>query len=132
MKKQMLFISTMLIVALGGVSLNANNNGTGFHVDEERIIIHQETEDPLEESLDLVVYYNTTTGQISVETYVNQWIWVYIMDAQTGAVFSVDVIDPSYNYGDIYHTYAPSAAGEYCILFQSNSAEAYGYFSVSL
>lgn len=128
----MLFISTMLIVALGGVSLNANNNGTGFHVDEERIIIHQETEDPLEESLDLVVYYNTTTGQISVETYVNQWIWVFIIDHVTGTVHSVDIIDPSYNYGHTYYTYAPSAPGEYCILFQSNTAEAYGYFSVSI
>ncbi len=132
MKKQMLFISTMLLVALGGVSLNANNNGTGFHVDEERIIIHQETEDPLEESLDLVVYYNTTTGQISVETYVNQWIWVFIIDHVTGTVHSVDIIDPSYNYGHTYYTYAPSAPGEYCILFQSNTAEAYGYFSVSI
>ena len=122
----------MLIVALGGVSLNANNNGTGFHVDEERIIIHQETEDPLEESLDLVVYYNTTTGQISVETYVNQWIWVFIIDHVTGTVHSVDIIDPSYNYGHTYYTYAPSAPGEYCILFQSNTAEAYGYFSVSI
>lgn len=128
----MLFISTMLLVALGGVSLNANNNGTGFHVDEERIIIHQETEDPLEESLDLVVYYNTTTGQISVETYVNQWIWVFIIDHVTGTVHSVDIIDPSYNYGHTYYTYAPSAPGEYCILFQSNTAEAYGYFSVSI
>lgn len=128
----MLFISTMLIVALGGVSLNANNNGTGFHVDEERIIIHQETEDPLEESLDLVVYYNTTTGQISVETYVNQWIWVFIIDHVTGTVHSVDIIDPSYNYGHTYYTYAPSTPGEYCILFQSNTAEAYGYFSVSI
>lgn len=97
---------------------------------KEIIIQQPEDEDPSEESLNLLVYYNTTTGQISVETYVNQWIWVYIMDAQTGAVYSVDVIDPSYNYGDIYHTYAPSVAGEYCILFRSNTAEAYGYFTI--
>ena len=87
-------------------------------------------EDPSEGFLDLIVYLNPATGQISVETFVNQWIWVFILDAQTGAVYSVDVIDPSYNYGDIYHTYAPSVAGEYCILFRSNTAEAYGYFTI--
>lgn len=97
---------------------------------KEIIIQQPEDEDPFEESLDLIVYLNPTTGIISVETFANQWIWVFIMDAQTGAIYSVDVIDPSYNYGEIYHTYAPSTAGEYCILFRSDDAEAIGYFSI--
>ena len=92
--------------------------------------ITEDNEDPSEDPLDLVVYLNTSTGQISVETYVNQWLWVYIINANTGGVYSVDFIDTTQNNGSIYYTYAPSLPGNYCILFQSASAEAYGYFTI--
>lgn len=92
--------------------------------------IVEEHDDPLEESLNLIVSYCSSTGQITIETYVNQWFWVYIINAETGAVCSVDCIDASLDNGWIYHTYAPSLPGNYYILFQSYSQEAYGYFTI--
>lgn len=97
----------------------------------EEIIIISEGDDPSEDPLDLVVYLNTSTGQIAVETYVNQWIWVFIINSNNGSIYSVDVIDTTLNNGSVYYTYAPSLPGNYCILFQSYSAEAYGYFTIN-
>lgn len=97
----------------------------------EEIDIICEGDNPSEEPLDLVVYLNTSLGQISVETYVNQWIWVYIYNTDSGSIYSVDVIDATLNYGSVYYTSAPSLPGNYCILFQSSSAEAYGYFTIN-
>lgn len=95
----------------------------------DRIIL--EEDDPIEEQFDLVVYLNTATGQISVETYVNQWLWVYIFDVKTNTICSFDVIDPLYNYGNTYHTFAPTTIGNYCILFCSEAAQAWGFFSIN-
>lgn len=97
----------------------------------EEIVIISEGDDPSEVPLDLVVYLNTSTGQIAVETYVNQWIWVYIYNTNNGSIYSVDIIDATLNYGSVYYTYAPSLPGNYCILFKSTSAEAYGYFTIN-
>lgn len=92
--------------------------------------IIEESDDPSEDSLELIVSYCPSTGQITIETYVNQWFWVYIINAETGAVCSVDCIDASLNNGWVYHTYAPSLPGNYYILFQSYSQVAYGYFTI--
>ena len=93
-------------------------------------IFPEEVENPFEEPLDLIVHFNTATGLLLVETYVNQWLMVYIFDTDTGFVYSVDAIDPLQNYDSIYYTYAPSLPGNYCILFQSGSSEARGYFTI--
>ena len=127
MKKTMLRLKQLFILGmtLFSVPLMADNP-----LIVEIPTIAEDNEDPSEDPLDLVVYLNTSTGQISVETYVNQWLWVYIINANTGGVYSVDFIDTTQNNGSIYYTYAPSLPGNYCILFQSASAEAYGYFTI--
>lgn len=127
MKKKMLRLKQLFILemTLFSVPLMADNP-----LIVEIPTITEDNEDPSEDPLDLVVYLNTSTGQISVETYVNQWLWVYIINANTGGVYSVDFIDTTQNNGSIYYTYAPSLPGNYCILFQSASAEAYGYFTI--
>lgn len=127
MKKKMLRLKQLFILGmtLFSVPLMADNP-----LIVEIPTIAEDNEDPSEDPLDLVVYLNTSTGQITVETYVNQWLWVYIINANTGGVFSVDFIDTTQNNGSIYYTYAPSLPGNYCILFQSASAEAYGYFTI--
>ena len=96
----------------------------------EEIPLEQEDDDPSEDPLNLVVYLNTAIGQIYVETYVNQWIWVYITNVDTGAIYYWDVIDGSLYNGTIYHTSAPTMPGNYSISFMSNNAEAHGYFSI--
>ena len=85
---------------------------------------------PSGELVFLEVYLNTSTGQLSVETNVNQWMWVYILDADTGVVYSIDYIDPSLNYGNVYTTNAPSLPGNYCVYFQSGTTIAMGYFTI--
>lgn len=129
MKKTVLKIKTLFILGmmvLLPVTLLADNppiTAIGIISDEE--------DDPNVEPLDLLVYLNTTTGQISVETYVNQWLWMYILDVETNTVCSIDVIDPSFDYGNIYHTFAPTTIGNYCIYFCSETAQAWGFFSIN-
>lgn len=89
-----------------------------------------EKEDPMGELPNLIVHLNTSTGQLWVETNVNQWMWVYILDADTGVVYSIDYIDPSLNYGNVYTTNAPSLPGNYCVYFQSGTTIAMGYFTI--
>lgn len=97
----------------------------------EEIDIICEREDPSEELLDLVVYLNTLTGRISVETEINLWLMVFIVNIDTGFVYSIDTIDFTQNNGSVYCAYAPSFPGNYCILFQNESTEAYGYFTIN-
>lgn len=127
MKKTKLKLRMLLI--LGMIALFPSSMMAGDPPLEEIVII-PEGDDPLEDQLDLFVYLNVTTGQIYVDTFVNQWIWVYIIDIDTNAIVIYDEIDPAYNYGNTYYTTAPTAPGNYCIYFCSNSAGAYGFFTI--
>lgn len=127
MKKK---IKMRLLLILGMIALFPSPMTAGDPPLEE-IVILSEGDDPSDNPLNLVVCINTSTGQISVETFINQWIWVYIYNTSNGSIYSVDVIDATLNNGSVYHTNAPSLPGNYCILFQSTSAEAYGYFTIN-
>ena len=96
----------------------------------EEITVIPEREDPAEEPLDLSVYLNSSTSKIYIEFNGEQWLWVYILNTDTATIYSVDIIDVTQNNGSVYRTYAPSQPGNYRIHFQSNSAEANGYFSI--
>ena len=97
----------------------------------EEIRIIYESEEPSEDLLILAVYFNPNTGLITIETEVNRWIYVCIYNSDNGTIYSIDVIDPSYNYGSAYYTSAPSLPGNYCIQFQSATEIACGYFTIN-
>ncbi|MGN0202627.1 MAG: hypothetical protein ACI399_06985 [Candidatus Cryptobacteroides sp.] len=96
----------------------------------EEIVPTIEGENPSEESLELVVYLNTVTGQITVETNLNQWNKVSIINIDTGVLFSVEIIRSTQNDDYPYCTQAPSFPGNYCILFENESTEVSGYFTI--
>lgn len=118
------FLFFLGMIILPSLSLIADDPPT------VEIMVLPDGNNPSEEILNLFVFLNTTTGQIYVETDVNQWLWVYIINTDTNAVFFYDVIDPANTNGNTYHTNAPAVPGNYCIFFSSISAEAYGYFSI--
>lgn len=120
----MLMLLILQMIASFSFKMNA------FEPPIEEILPTIEGENPSEESLDLVVYLNTVTGQITVETNPYQWNTVSIINIDTGCLVSVEMICSTQNEIYMYCTQAPSFPGNYCILFQNDLTKAYGFFQI--